>query len=69
MVTDDDGEDVGDGLGVDELHWLVVSCRDGGEISVQEGGDGQVLGRDNCKSGNSLVFLVLSRQLVEKVAP
>ncbi len=67
--VDDQGEDVGDGLGGDEQQWLVVGFRDGGELSVQEGGDGQVLRRDNCKCFNSLVFLLLSRQSVEKVAP
>ena len=47
---------------------VVVSCRDGGDNFVQEGRDGQVLGRDNRQSGNSLVFLLLSRQFVEKAA-
>ena len=59
---DDEGEDVGDRLGADVLQWLVVGCCDGGENFVQEGEDGQVLGRDNRKSGDSLVFLLLSRQ-------
>ena len=27
-------KDVGDGLGVDELQWLVVGCLDGGENPV-----------------------------------
>ena len=67
--VDDEGEDVGDGLGGDERQWLVVGFRDGGELSIQEGGDGQVLRRDNSKCCNSLVFLLLSRQSVEKVAP
>ena len=53
----------------DVRRWLVVSCRDGGGNFVQEGEDGQVLGRDNRKSGDSLVFLLLTRQFVEMVAP
>ncbi len=45
--VDDDGEYVGDCLGGDERQWLVVDFRNAGELSVQEGGDSQVLGRDN----------------------
>ncbi len=41
---------VGDGLGGDERQWLVVGFRDEGELSVQEGCDGQVLGRGNLKA-------------------
>ncbi len=66
--VDDEGEDVGDGLGGDVRHRLVVRCRDGGENSVQEGCNGQVLCRDNRKSGDSLVILLLAGQFVEKVA-
>ena len=62
-------KDVGDCLGVDELQWLVVGCLDGGENPVQECGDGQALGRDNFESVDALVFLLLARQFVEKVAP
>ncbi len=30
--ADDEGKDVGDGLGGDERRWLVVDCRDGREF-------------------------------------
>ncbi len=67
--VDDECEDVGHGLGGDVRHWLVVRCRDGGENSVQEGCNGQVFCRQNRKSGDSLVVLLLASQFVEKVAP
>ena len=74
LMKDGDGvedkcEDVGHCLGGDVRHWLVVRCRDGGEHSVQEGCNCQLFCRQNSKSGDSLVVLLLARQFVEKVAP
>ena len=67
--VDDEGKDVGYGLGGDEQRWLVVGCRDGREFFVQESFNSQALVWENSKSGDAFALYSVPCQFVEKVPP
>ena len=52
--VDDETENVGDRVGVDERGWLVLVCGDGREFSLEKRGDAELLCRQYLEKVHAL---------------
>ena len=52
--VDDEAENVGDRVGIDERGWLVHGCGDGRELSLEKRGDAELLCRQYLEKVHAL---------------